>query len=71
MGYLGEPQATRAVLTSDGWLKSGDLGFISEVGVATSLVRWVYCKSHFLMVLYFSELESPPNLMSIKFGEQR
>lgn len=32
MGYLGEPAATREVMTSDGWLRSGDLGYISEVG---------------------------------------
>ena len=32
MGYLGEPRVTREALTSDGWLKSGDLGYLSEVG---------------------------------------
>ena len=32
MGYLGEPRATSEVVTSDGWLRSGDLGYISEVG---------------------------------------
>ena len=31
MGYLGEPRATSEVITSDGWLRSGDLGYISEV----------------------------------------
>ena len=32
MGYLRAPHVTRQTMTSDGWLKSGDLGFISEVG---------------------------------------
>jgi long-chain-fatty-acid--CoA ligase ACSBG len=32
MGYLGEPRTTGEVLTSDGWLRSGDLGYLSEEG---------------------------------------
>lgn len=32
MGYLRAPHVTRQTMTSDGWLKSGDLGFISEEG---------------------------------------
>jgi long-chain-fatty-acid--CoA ligase ACSBG len=32
MGYLGEPWATSEVLTSEGWLRSGDLGYLSEEG---------------------------------------
>ena len=35
MGYLGEPQVTMATFTSDGWLRSGDLGYINEVGVVS------------------------------------
>ena len=31
MGYLDEPHATSEVMTADGWLRSGDLGYISEV----------------------------------------
>ena len=31
MGYMGNPMATSEVLTSDGWLRSGDLGYLSEV----------------------------------------
>lgn len=31
MGYIGEPQATRDVITEDGWFKSGDIGYINHV----------------------------------------
>ena len=31
MGYLGLPELTRDTLSPDGWLKSGDIGYISEV----------------------------------------
>ena len=34
MGYLGELRTTGEVLTSDSWLRSGDLGYLSEVGEA-------------------------------------
>ena len=33
MGYMWEGQATRDTFTEDGWLKTGDLGYISEVCV--------------------------------------
>ena len=31
MGYLGRPESTQEVFTSDGWLRSGDVGYISKV----------------------------------------
>lgn len=34
-GYLKDPDATRATLLSDGWLRTGDLGFVSAGGVVT------------------------------------
>ena len=31
-GYFGDPEATRAVLTDTGWLRTGDLAVINEAG---------------------------------------
>ncbi|XP_064390607.1 long-chain-fatty-acid--CoA ligase ACSBG2-like isoform X3 [Halichondria panicea] len=32
MGYLGLPELTQNTLTHDGWLRSGDIGYVSEDG---------------------------------------
>lgn len=31
-GYWGDPEATRKILTPDGWLKTGDIGSMDEEG---------------------------------------
>jgi long-chain acyl-CoA synthetase len=38
-GYFEDPEATRAAITPDGWLRSGDLGSIDADGYVTILSR--------------------------------
>ncbi|MEN3271085.1 AMP-binding protein [Pseudonocardia sp.] len=39
VGFFGDPERTAATLTPDGWLHSGDLGFIDEDGYVTVVGR--------------------------------
>ena len=40
MGYLGRPDATQEVFTPDGWLRSGDVGYLSKVSVSDDIYGW-------------------------------
>ncbi len=35
-GYVDDPTATRATVTSDGWLRTGDLGALGATGSSPS-----------------------------------
>ena len=39
MGYQGLPELTRDVFTHDGFLRSGDIGYINNVSTSTVTVR--------------------------------
>jgi len=42
LGYVNDPAATRAVLSEDGWLYTGDMGFIDDDGLHFSgRAKWV------------------------------
>lgn len=48
-GYLNNPEATAATIVSDGWLRTGDLGYIDETGqiwIVDRLKELIKCKGY-------------------------
>jgi fatty-acyl-CoA synthase len=56
--YFGQPEATRAALTEDGWLRTGDLGTMDENGYFRITGRLKEMIIRGGMNLYPSEIES-------------
>lgn len=56
--YYGQPEATRATLTEDGWLRTGDLGMMDENGYFRITGRLKEMIIRGGMNLYPSEIES-------------
>jgi fatty-acyl-CoA synthase len=56
--YYGQPEATRAALTEDGWLRTGDLGTMDEDGYFRITGRLKEMIIRGGMNLYPSEIES-------------
>ncbi|BCH23482.1 class I adenylate-forming enzyme family protein [Mesorhizobium sp. L-8-3] len=57
-GYYGQPEASRAALTEDGWLRTGDLGTMDENGYFRITGRLKEMIIRGGMNLYPSEIES-------------
>lgn len=57
-GYYGEPEATKATVTEDGWLRTGDLGTMDENGYFRITGRLKEMIIRGGMNLYPSEIES-------------
>lgn len=65
MGYYKDPEETKKAITEDGWLRTGDLGYIDEEGFLYFTGR---CKN--LIVLSNGENVAPEQIESL-FAEEK
>lgn len=57
MGYLRNPHKTASEFTEDGWLKSGDIGYIDKVDIVVDTeiihVMKIYFRSNTVLLVIF------------------
>ncbi|CAN8021519.1 unnamed protein product, partial [Ixodes persulcatus] len=80
-GYRGRPEDTAAALTADGWLRTGDVGYLDDMGrlyIVDRLKQMIKCMDNqlapveleeILMSHYAVEEVSVIGLPSAKYGE--
>jgi len=60
-GYLDDPDQTAAVLSSDGWLATGDIGYVDSTGALFLVARKKEVIKHSGFSVYPNEIENVIN----------